>query len=457
MRRAARYLSLYGTVLVVVVLSKVHAAFIADPPYDYTGSFRFGWSLAYAAVLALASYGVGLPDVPVRSRTAVAQTLGALLVASLAVSAVQLVVGDSLLPRFVVFGAAIFVVPVQVLAWRISRHGRHRDEGRDRLVVVGSQTDADQLVIDLGMSPERPAVVVAHLLPDEAAGSDPAESPGPGPTEPGDRPLIAAVATGRASVLVLDRAALLDPRIIDQASVLHEAGIRVRTLVELYEGWLGKLPVGELERTSLFFDISELHGVRYSRLKRLVDVACGVAGLLPLLLVTPFVLLGNLVANRGPLLYRQERVGRGGTPFEILKFRTMLPGDPEVVDTSWTTEHDPRVTSFGRLLRRTHLDELPQVVNILRGDLSIVGPRPEQPRYVRELSAKLPFYGMRHLVRPGLTGWAQVKYGYAGDERDAVEKLQYEFFYLRRQGLRFDLRVIGRTVRSVFGGEGRGR
>jgi lipopolysaccharide/colanic/teichoic acid biosynthesis glycosyltransferase len=96
-------------------------------------------------------------------------------------------------------------------------------------------------------------------------------------------------------------------------------------------------------------------------------------------------------------------------------------------------------------------------VNIVRGELSVVGPRPEQPRYVTELSAKLPFYGMRHLVRPGLTGWAQVKYGYAGDERDALEKLQYEFFYLRHQGLRFDLRVMGRTVRSVVGGEGRGR
>lgn len=123
----------------------------------------------------------------------------------------------------------------------------------------------------------------------------------------------------------------------------------------------------------------------------------------------------------------------------------------------WTSVDDPRITPFGKLLRRSHLDELPQVLNIVRGDLSVVGPRPEQPRYVRELSASLPFYGMRHLVRPGLTGWAQVKYGYAGDEDDALEKLQYEFFYLRHQNLRFDLRILGRTVRSVFGSEGRGR
>jgi len=115
------------------------------------------------------------------------------------------------------------------------------------------------------------------------------------------------------------------------------------------------------------------------------------------------------------------------------------------------------VTPFGRLLRRTHVDELPQVVNILKGDLSVVGPRPEQPRYVEELRDKLPFYNLRHLVRPGLTGWAQVKYGYAGDEQDALEKLQYEFFYLEHQDANFDLRIVLRTFRSTLGGSGSGR
>ncbi len=113
----------------------------------------------------------------------------------------------------------------------------------------------------------------------------------------------------------------------------------------------------------------------------------------------------------------------------------MRPDDGGGLANEWTQANDPRVTPFGRFLRSTHLDELPQVVNIVRGDLSLVGPRPEQPRYVSELSDKLPFYDLRHLVRPGLTGWAQVKYGYAGDENDALEKLQYEFFYLRHQSL----------------------
>ena len=122
---------------------------------------------------------------------------------------------------------------------------------------------------------------------------------------------------------------------------------------------------------------------------------------------------------------------------------------------SWTEQDDPRITAFGALLRRTHLDELPQLLNILGGSLSLVGPRPEQPHYVEELSAKLPYYQLRHLVRPGLTGWAQVKYGYAADTQDALEKLQYEFYYLRRQSLLFDLRIVIRTVRSVLRSQGR--
>jgi lipopolysaccharide/colanic/teichoic acid biosynthesis glycosyltransferase len=124
----------------------------------------------------------------------------------------------------------------------------------------------------------------------------------------------------------------------------------------------------------------------------------------------------------------------------------MRPGE----DCSWTEEADERVTPFGAWLRRAHLDELPQVWNVLRGDLSCIGPRPEQPHYVAELSAKIPFYQLRHLVRPGLTGWAQVSYSYGSSEFDALEKLQYEFYYLRHQGLALDARIIGRTLRSVM-------
>jgi lipopolysaccharide/colanic/teichoic acid biosynthesis glycosyltransferase len=239
--------------------------------------------------------------------------------------------------------------------------------------------------------------------------------------------------------------------VVDQAAALHRRGVRVRTLTGFYTEWLGKLPIAELERASMLFDIGEIHGRRYARVKRLLDVAFGVAGLVALGLLLPVLLVGNLVGNRGSMFFRQARVGRDGRVFTMLKLRTMESGP----QSDWTKSGDARITPFGAFLRRTHLDELPQVLNIVHGDLSIVGPRPEQPHYVDELTDKIPFYELRHVVRPGLTGWAQVKFGYAGDEHDALEKLQYDFFYLQRQTLGLDVRIVARTVRDVFRGGGR--
>lgn len=443
MRRAARLLLYVGTVAAVLGLGKVHAAWIAQPPYDYTGSFRFAWSFAYIGLLCVAAYGVGLPDLVRDGRSAFVTALGAAGAAAVGISVLQLLGSSALLPRFVVFGSAIVLVPWFAACATLAEGGRSRAEERDRVVVVADPDEVDMLRNDLRLSPERHAQIVGDLSPEHARSDAPT-----------NKPVVTAVLHGRARVIVLARRAQLDDTIVDQAAELHEAGLRVRTLSRFYEEWLGKLPLAELERVSLMFDVSELHRARYGRVKRLVDLVLSAAGCVALLVATPLVVTGNVLGNRGPLFYRQERVGRGGHVFHILKFRTMRP-DGGALRSEWTTEDDPRITPFGRVLRRTHIDELPQVVNILRGDLTLVGPRPEQPRYVEELTAKLPFYPLRHLVRPGLTGWAQVKYGYAGDERDALEKLQYEFYYLRHQDLVFDVRILGRTVRSVMGLGGR--
>ncbi len=441
MRRAARPLLYVGVLVVVAGLAKAHAAWIGH--YDLTGSGRFAWTIVYAGILCVTGYGFGLPDVPRTRSHAITASVGASFTAAGAVSVLQLFVGDSLLPRFVVFGAALLLPDWYRLCIRLSAGGRLRAEARDRVVVVARPDEAAALDLELHGLPERPASVVASLDLHEAVG------------RAGEvAPLAVAHREHGASVLVLDRAAQDDDGIVAQAAVLHEQGVRVRTLSGFYEEWLGKLPVSELERASLFFDIGELHRSRYGRAKRLIDLPLAAVGAVILAVVLPLVWVANLVANRGPLFYVQDRVGKGGRTFTLLKLRTMAPGG---ASTAWTSEADPRVTPIGRILRRTHLDELPQVLNILRGDLGVVGPRPEQPRYVDELNDKLPFYRLRHLVRPGLTGWAQVKYGYAGSESAALEKLQYEFWYLRHQSLRTDARIIGRTARSVLGSEGRGR
>jgi lipopolysaccharide/colanic/teichoic acid biosynthesis glycosyltransferase len=439
--RLARLALYAGTAVCVAGLSKAHAV---THVYSWSGSSRFVWSLGYVLLLAVTAYAFGLPDLPRTRRGALVIATGATATAATSVSVLQLFAGDALLPRFVVFGSAVILVPWYVLCSFLARDAHTRATGRDRVIVVAEADEVTTLEAELGRAPERAATVVGALTVAEAAST----------SMPPTRPLLEASHRLGATVVVLGRAAQVDDEVVTQASILHEGGVRVRTMSLFYEQWLGKLPIGELERVSLLFDIGELHAAGYARVKRLLDIALATLGLVALGVLTPLVLLGDVVANRGPLLFRQPRTGRNGAPFQILKFRTMrrVPDDQA---SDWTAEDDARVTPFGRILRRTHLDELPQVVNVLRGELSVVGPRPEQPQLVSELVDKLPFYRLRHLIRPGLTGWAQVKFQYAGSEEETLEKLQYEFYYLRRQSLGLDLRIVGRTLRSVIGREGR--
>jgi lipopolysaccharide/colanic/teichoic acid biosynthesis glycosyltransferase len=438
-RRLARGLLYGGTAALVLTLARFHAQYLGQ--YVLHTSTRLPWSVAYVALLCLAAYGVGLPDLARNAYSAMGAALVATVAATIGISLAQLVLGAPVMPRFVVFWSVAFLVPGYALCGFVAAQDRHRGQQRDRVVaVIDSAEEADTLRAELERSPERAAQLASLITPDQAR-----------PASLWAEPLVDLAIDVDATVLVLDRQAQADERIVRQAAALHESGVRVRTLSLFYDEWLGKLPISELERIALMFDIGEVHRARYVRAKRIVDVAFAVAGAVALVLLIPFVFVGNLIANRGRLLYRQPRTGRNGRRFDIIKLRTMRGHSA----SEWTEAGDERVTPFGRVLRRTHLDELPQVLNILRGDLSIVGPRPEQPRYVGELGEKIPFYNFRHLVRPGLTGWAQVKYTYGASELDAIEKLQYEFYYLRHQSLTLDVRIIGRTVRSVVGRSGR--
>jgi exopolysaccharide biosynthesis polyprenyl glycosylphosphotransferase len=439
--RLARIALYLGTAVCVAGLSKAHAVAHA---YSWSGSSRFAWSLGYVLLLSITAYGFGLPEQPRSRRAALVAAAGATVTAAVSVSVLQLFAGDALLPRFVVLGSAVILVPWYVLCSFLARDAHTRASARDRVLVVAEPDEVRTLEAELKRAPERAAVLLG-CLPVGAASST---------SMPPRRPLLDAARAEEATVVVLSRAAQADDDIVAQASILHEDGVRIRTLSMFYEQWLGKLPIGELERVSLLFDIGELHAARYARVKRLLDIALATLGLVALVVIAPIVLVGDLVANRGPVLFRQPRTGRNGTTFEILKFRTMR-SLPDEQASDWTAHDDTRITRFGRVLRRTHVDELPQVINVLRGELSVVGPRPEQPQLVSELADKLPFYRLRHLVRPGLTGWAQVKFRHAGNEEETLEKLQYEFYYLRRQSLGLDLRIVGRTVRSVMGRDGR--
>jgi sugar transferase (PEP-CTERM system associated) len=189
-------------------------------------------------------------------------------------------------------------------------------------------------------------------------------------------------------------------------------------------------------------------------IKRLFDLFFGTLGMLLSLPVMLVVALAVRLDSKGPVIYRQTRVGRGNRHFELIKFRSMRQDAEKINGAQWAVDNDPRVTRVGRFLRLYRLDELPQFFNVIRGDMSFVGPRPERPCFVTELRKTIPYYDERHSERPGITGWAQVKYPYGSSVKDAFHKLEYDLFYLKNMSLAFDMGIVLETIRIVISGKG---
>jgi exopolysaccharide biosynthesis polyprenyl glycosylphosphotransferase len=223
--------------------------------------------------------------------------------------------------------------------------------------------------------------------------------------------------------------------------------VRMCELAAFYEDHFGHVPIAEINSAWFQCVLHPRHNPLPPRSKRVFDV---IVSVLLGLVFGPFLLLLAALIRRdgGPALYRQVRVGEQGRPFTMLKLRTMrVRPDGE---SSWATANDERVTPIGALLRRLHLDELPQIVNVLRGEMSIVGPRPEQPRYVEQLERSVPFYSRRHQLRPGLAGWAQLHCGYGGSEAGTTWKLSHDLYYLRHRSLSLDAKILVRTLAMVL-------
>jgi exopolysaccharide biosynthesis polyprenyl glycosylphosphotransferase len=208
--------------------------------------------------------------------------------------------------------------------------------------------------------------------------------------------------------------------------------------------------------SSSWFIFSE--GFRRTRLttvlKRAVDLFFGCLGFALSAPLMPFIALAIKLDSRGPVLYRQRRVGLGGECFEVLKFRSMRQDAEAGSGAQWAQEDDPRVTRAGRFIRTYRFDELPQFINVIRGEMSFAGPRPERPEFVEKLREAIPFYDERHSVRPGITGWAQVRYPYGASVEDALHKLEYDLFYLKNMSVIFDCAIVIETVKIVLFGRG---
>ncbi|MDZ4765746.1 MAG: sugar transferase [Chloroflexota bacterium] len=233
----------------------------------------------------------------------------------------------------------------------------------------------------------------------------------------------------------------------------YEQGITILPMPILYERITGRVPVEHVNDNwaVVFLPVSNRDGVinPYPFLKRLIDVGIALVGLLLFALMLPFLALLIQFDSRGGIFYTQNRMGRNGSIFRVYKLRSMVQDAEAESGAQFSHKGDPRVTRFGRIMRKTRLDELPQLLNVLRGEMSFVGPRPERPEHVTRLTEKIPFYRTRMIVRPGLTGWAQVQYNYGSTDEDAMIKLQYDLYYIRHQSLLLDLNIMIRTVGKV--------
>lgn len=256
----------------------------------------------------------------------------------------------------------------------------------------------------------------------------------------------------RGTTLALDLRAVLSDPMAQYISSSNLAGYRIRPLVDVYEEHTGRLAIVHLaEGWELQTPMQATK--TFQAAKRGVDVALTVL-LSPLAIVLALAIWASVrIDSRGPAVFKQIRVGRGGRHFVLYKFRTMVDG-ADLDGAQFAVIGDPRLTRVGKVLRKVRMDELPQLWNVLKGDLSLVGPRPEQPMFVEQFAQTIPFYEHRHLIRPGLTGWAQVSYGYADDEADTIEKLTFDLYYVKHMSPWLDINILGRSIWTVLSGFG---
>lgn len=243
------------------------------------------------------------------------------------------------------------------------------------------------------------------------------------------------------------------PDIIDVFYKASKRNVQFINLATAYEEILKKIPLEAINQLWFLENISRGEKRLYEILKRTSDMVLSLIGGAVLLVLFPILASAIKLGSPGPVFYRQKRVGKGGKVFEVIKFRTMVQ-NAEEQGAVWAQREDPRATRLGRFLRKTRLDELPQVFNVLKGEMSVVGPRAERPEFVEKLKKEIPFYEERLLVRPGLSGWAQVHYGKDLNHNDTKEKLQYDLYYIKNRSFTADLAVILKTIKTVLSATG---
>lgn len=318
----------------------------------------------------------------------------------------------------------------------------------ERLLLIGTTPAAIALAQEIHeRQAELGVEIVGFVDPDPARVGAPLFNPGVIGTIDDIPGIVKARGVDRVVVSLADARGRLD---MVKLLEIKLSGVTFDHLATVYEEYTGKIAVENLRPSWMIFS----EGFRKSRVqrvtKRLLDILVSSLGLV---LSAPIALavMGLIkLTSPGPIFYRQERVGQDGKTFMIVKFRSMRVDAEVGTGPVWAQKNDSRVTPIGRFLRRTRLDEIPQLWNALRGDMSMVGPRPERPEFVADLTKQIPFYGQRHVVKPGVTGWAQVRYTYGASVEDALQKLQFDLFYIKNMSVALDIFVMFQTVKTVL-------
>ena len=390
-----------------------------------------------AALQYMHSGGAGVSSLTLGAPVA-ATVAGAIALAG-ASAAVILLPGMQALDRTEVFVIAVGVAAGTLIYDLVRRHFGPRR----RVLVVGADSGGAELIDELQGRPELPFECVG-LIDD---GAHPLTVLG----NIDDLPWV--IERERPDLIVLagvnDRA-----RAIQRIFEVSRFRFRLLDLSHFYEDAFGRLPLHNLT-PGWFMGLLHIGRRPYSRAaKRAFDLMIAGVAVIPVLLLFPLVALLVRCSGRGPILFEQTRLGEGGKLFQIYKFRTMVPDAERPGVAVWASAADPRITPIGRFMRRTRLDELPQLWNVLRGDMSIVGPRPERPEFLEFLEKEVPFWERRHLVKPGVTGWAQVRCGYTDDSLGAADKLSHDLYYLKHRCLLLDLAIAAKTAAIVVRGTG---
>ena len=407
-------------------------------------------ALIVAAVCQLCLYYTDLYDFrQISDRTdLIVRILQALGAASFILALIYFWAPTLMLGRGVFLIAALLVMSL-VTGWRIAFEWLTLQMGpRERLLLVGTGGAAINLARELFERRHELGVeIVGFVDPDPAKVGEVVINPGVIGTIDDISSIVRAHSVDRVVVSLADARGKLP---MEKLLEVKLQGVSFDHLASVYEEYTGKIAVENLRPSWLIFSSGFKGTPALKAGKRAVDIVVAVLGLI---LAAPLMLLVALavrLTSHGPALYRQVRVGYRNRPFVVHKFRSMSVDAEAESGAVWAQAQDPRVTPIGRFLRKSRLDELPQLWNVLVGDMSFVGPRPERPEFVEDLTREIPFYSQRHAVRPGLTGWAQVKYAYGASREDALEKLQYELFYIKNMSISLDIYIILKTIKTVI-------